>query len=115
VADRSAGEQYAGWQVFDCKDSYVHTAPVGSFQPNMLGVYDMAGNVFEWVTDCWNENYQNAPSNGMAWAGGDCSRHVLRGGSWFSRPEFVRATFRNSFPADYRSSSFGFRVARELP
>jgi formylglycine-generating enzyme required for sulfatase activity/tRNA A-37 threonylcarbamoyl transferase component Bud32 len=115
VADRSAGEQYTGWQVFDCKDSFVHTAPVGSFRPNKLGVYDMAGNVFEWVADCWNENYQKAPTNGVAWAGGDCSRHVLRGGSWFSRPEYLRATFRNSFPAEYRSSSFGFRVAREIP
>jgi formylglycine-generating enzyme required for sulfatase activity len=115
VADRTAAERYGGWQVFDCKDNFVHTAPAGAFEPNQLGVYDMAGNVFEWVADCWNENYQNAPTNGVAWADGDCSRRVLRGGSWFSRPEFLRATFRNSFPAAYRASSFGFRVARELP
>jgi formylglycine-generating enzyme required for sulfatase activity/predicted Ser/Thr protein kinase len=114
VADHTAAEHYAGWQVFDCTDHYVHTAPVGSFEPNKLGVYDLAGNVFEWVADCWNENYQNAPTNGLAWADGDCSRHVLRGGSWFSRPEYLRATYRNSFPADYRSSSFGFRIVREL-
>ncbi len=114
VADRSAAGQYRGWQVFECNDNNVHTAPAGAFEPNALGVFDMAGNVFEWVADCWNENYQNAPTSGAAWAQGDCTRHELKGGSWFSRPEYLRAAFRNSFAAGYRSSSFGFRVAREL-
>ena len=58
------------------------TAPVGSFSPNVWGLHDMHGNVWEWVQDCWNGSYSGAPSNGGAWQQGDCSRRVLRGGSW---------------------------------
>ena len=59
------------------------TAPVGSFGANAWGLYDMHGNVWEWVGDCWHENYRRAPSDGTAWtSGGDCSLRVLRGGSW---------------------------------
>lgn len=112
VADRSTGAIYPGWDIIDCRDNYVHTAPVGSFQANAFGIHDMIGNVFEWVTDCWNDSYVDAPSDGAAWVNGDCGYRVLRGGSWFTPPEYVRAAFRNRFDADYRSSSFGFRVAR---
>ena len=112
VADRSAGATYPGWEIFDCQDHFVHTAPVGSFQANAFGIHDMIGNVFEWVTDCWNDNYEKSPSDGAAWVNGDCGRRVLRGGSWFTPPEYARAAFRNRFDPDYRSSSFGFRVAR---
>ena len=90
----------------------MHTAPVGSFQANAFGLNDMIGNVFEWVTDCWNDGYEKAPLDGSAWEAGDCGRRVLRGGSWFTPPGYVRASFRNRFDPDYRSSSFGFRVAR---
>ena len=57
------------------------TLPVGSFVPNALGLYDTHGNVWEWVQDCWNTNYNGAPTNGTAWMTGDCSGDVLRGGS----------------------------------
>ena len=114
VADLDAAGQYPGWQVVNCSDNYVHTAPVGSYTANALGVFDLTGNVFEWVGDCWNDDYKAAPTDGSAWNGGDCRRRVLRGGSWFSRPQYLRAAFRNRFDADLRSSSFGFRVAREL-
>ncbi len=60
------------------------TLPVGSFAPNAFGLYDTYGNVWEWVQDCWNENYNNAPTNGSAWMSGDCSRALLRGGAWFN-------------------------------
>ena len=60
------------------------TAPVGSFKPNAFGLYDTAGNVWEWVQDCWNENYAGAPTDGSAWEEGDCSQRVLRGGAWFN-------------------------------
>ena len=112
VADRSTLATYPGWEIFDCRDDFVHTAPVGSFQANAFGLHDMIGNVFEWVTDCWNDNYEKAPLDGAAWENGDCSRCVLRGGSWFTPPGYVRTAFRNRFDPDYRSSSFGFRVAR---
>jgi formylglycine-generating enzyme required for sulfatase activity/predicted Ser/Thr protein kinase len=114
VADRTAEADYPGWQVFDCSDRYVHTAPVGSYRANAFGIHDMIGNVFEWVADCWNDNYADAPQDGRAWADGNCKQRVLRGGSWFTAPDYVRVSFRNRFDADYRSSSFGFRVARRL-
>lgn len=114
VADTSAEQRYAGWDVHGCDDGYVYTARVGSFQANEFGTYDMLGNVFEWVEDCWNGSYVGAPADGSAWIQGDCSRRVLRGGSWYSMPKYVRLAFRNRFDPDYRSASFGFRVAREV-
>src|SRR5262249_18175090 len=60
-------------------------APVGSFPPNKFGLYDMVGNVFEWVEDCWHANYTNAPKDGSPWlteSGGNCDTRVVRGGSW---------------------------------
>ena len=61
VADQTAAQQYPGWKVHPCSDGYVYTAPVGSFQANAFGLYDMLGNVFEWVQDCWNPDYRGAP------------------------------------------------------
>ena len=58
------------------------TAPVGFFGANAFGLYDMHGNVWEWAEECWHDSYWGAPSNGDAWLGGDCSQHVVRGGSW---------------------------------
>ncbi len=114
VADLSSEQHYTGWEVHNCWDEYVYTAPVGSFKPNNFGVYDMLGNVFEWVEDCWNDSYLGAPTEGSPWTEGDCEHRVLRGGSWFSMPRYVRPAFRNRFDPDYRSSSFGFRVASVL-
>lgn len=114
VADLTSEQHYNGWEVHRCVDGYVYTAPAGSFTPNGFGLYDMLGNVFEWVEDCWNDNYLWAPLDGSAWTEGDCRQRVLRGGSWFSMPKYLRFAFRNRFDADYRSSSFGFRVARVL-
>ncbi len=112
VADQSAEATYPGWNVFQCRDDHVHTAPVGSFKANALGIHDLTGNVFEWVADCWNEDYINAPRDGSPWLTGDCSQRVLRGGSWFTSPGYVRPSFRNRFASGYRSSSIGFRVSR---
>ena len=90
------------------------TAPVGSLSANAYGLHDVHGNVWEWVEDCWNEGYTGAPSNGSAWASGDCSRRVLRGGSWLLNPRFLRSAIRNRYPSGYRNVSVGFRVARTL-
>ena len=104
-----------GWVLAGCDDRVVRTAPVGSYAPNAFGVYDMAGNVWEWVTDCWHENYARAPRDGSAWRNGrDCGRRVLRGGSWGSPPAFLRSANRVRDDAGARSDEVGFRVARTL-
>ena len=94
-------------------------APVGSFGRNPFGLYDMLGNVWQWVNDCWNESYIGAPTDGSSWTSGDCSKRVLRGGSWSNVPVFVRSATRSRADAagrgfDY-SSYAGIRVARTLP
>ncbi len=90
------------------------TAPVGSFSPNAFGLYDMHGNVWEWVQDCWNGSYNGAPSDGSAWQVGDCSGRVLRGGSWINIPRSLRSAFRSWDTTGNRNNNFGFRVARTL-
>ena len=99
---------------YDCGDSYEYTAPVGSFSANPFGLYDVHGNVFEWVEDCWNDSYRGAPTDGSAWESGDCDRRVLRGGSWYYAPELLRSAFRFGSTSGYRISNAGFRVARTL-
>jgi formylglycine-generating enzyme required for sulfatase activity/TPR repeat protein len=90
------------------------TAVVGTYLPNAFGLYDMHGNVWEWVRDCWNENYDGAPTKGGVWANGDCSRRVLRGGSWNYEPREVRSAHRFGDTASIKDLSNGLRVAREL-
>ena len=91
------------------------TAPAGSFAANAWGLHDMHGNVWEWVEDCRNGSYAGAPRDGGAWVSGKCSLRVLRGGSWFDGPSFLRAAYRFRYSTGYRVSSvIGFRVARTL-
>jgi len=114
VADASAAREFPGWTVFTCDDGYVNTAPVGSFKSNAFGLNDMLGNVFQWTEDCWHTDYIGAPVDGRARTDGDCSQRELRGGSWFSTPAYVRANYRNHFAANYRTSSVGIRLVRDL-
>ena len=95
-------------------------ADVDALKPNPFGLYGILGNAWQWTADCWHPNYVGAPKNGSAWVtGGDCKKHVLRGGSWDNLPIFVRAATRSGGTADggeYDYSSLaGFRVARNLP
>jgi formylglycine-generating enzyme required for sulfatase activity len=114
VADQRAARRYPGWAVFPCDDGYVYTAPVGSFKANSFGLNDMLGNVFQWSDDCWHADYAGVPTDGSSRTYGDCSERELRGGSWFTTPEFVRASYRNHFGVNYRASSVGIRLIRDI-
>ena len=99
-----------------CNDGHAYTALVGSFAPNAWGLYDMLGNVWEWTADCGHGSYAYAgPTDGSVWEGGDCTRRMLRGGSWHDTPRYLRSDFRSVFDAGTRAYYFGFRVARTLP
>ncbi len=98
---------------------YSVLAPVNAFKPNPFGLYGMLGNVWEWTADCWHKDYVGAPHVAKVWAGGDCRKHVIRGGSWDNTPIFVRSAARaaglpDGGEQDY-SAYAGFRVARDLP
>ena len=93
------------------------TAPIGSFRPNPFGLYDTAGNVIEWIQDCWHDNYNGAPVDGSAWeqtGGGDCGRRGLRGGHWRVAQDFMRSSFRMWNRPTVRRRTPGFRLVREL-
>ena len=92
------------------------TAPVGSFKPNAFGLHDTAGNVWEWVEDCRHDEYKGAPTDGGAWleeSGGQCDQRVIRGGSWDSKPEYLRSATRLGTIADDRDNLIGFRLAQD--
>ena len=97
-----------------CDDGHSRTASVGSYGANAWGLHDMLGNVLEWTEDCWNGNYAGAPSDGSAWKSGNCSRHVLRGGSWGDGSRHIRSAYRIQGITGIRNDYLGFRVARTL-
>ena len=111
IADKAYASEFKQVNVADCKDGQVRWASVGSFSPNPFGVYDILGNVEEWVADCWRDNYRNAPSDQRARTG-DCTTHVLRGGAWDSSPREATVSYRSL--SDRGSSTRGVRVVREL-
>jgi formylglycine-generating enzyme required for sulfatase activity len=93
------------------------TAPVGSFPPNPFGLYDTAGNVWEWVEDCDHDDYTGAPTDGSAWkreGGGNCYLRVFRGGAWNYAAKGLRSSFRGRGDPGNRSASIGFRLVREI-
>jgi formylglycine-generating enzyme required for sulfatase activity len=94
-------------------DGQNQTAPVGSFAPNSFGLYEMAGNVWQWIEDCYH-NYEGVPTDDSAWTVGDCNLRVIRGGSWFENPQVVRSAYRDRLSTDIRGRNIGFRVGRTL-
>ena len=112
--DRSASRRNWVNAFPDYNDGYWGPAPVRSFEPNRFGIYDIAGNVSEWVEDCWHDNFQRAPTDGSAWVNPGCTRRVLRGASWASAPDQVRSAFRLNASSSTVNPRLGFRVARDL-
>jgi sulfatase modifying factor 1 len=107
--------EYWPKKTVDCSDGYALTSPVGVFEPNAFGIYDVAGNVWEWVADCGNENYEGAPSDGSAWLNEEaCTRHVLRGGALHEDPVHVRSAIRGIYKSEGRMSTDGFRIVRDI-
>jgi formylglycine-generating enzyme required for sulfatase activity len=120
-ACRAGGRhEYCGADIIDRVAWYTNnsggaTRAVAGKQANAWGLYDMSGNVWEWVADCWIDSYNGAPTQGNARASHECGLRVLRGGSWFFFPQTTRASYRDRNTADYRHLSVGFRLARTLP
>lgn len=131
IADESVRGIITHAPLAACNDGHTYTSPVGAFRPNAFGLYDMLGNVFEWLADCYQPRYDRAPTDGSvigAWACADPrlqGRRVDRGGSWYSRPIYVRVADRNldDHPRQIglrsnisnRAANVGFRLARSLP
>jgi formylglycine-generating enzyme required for sulfatase activity len=88
-------------------------APAGSYQPNPFGIFDMHGNLAEWVEDCWNPSHAGATGD-AAPRGGDCARRVVKGGAWYFEASYLRSAARMSYPNSKRLNIVGFRVARDV-
>lgn len=112
VADEALLLKHPGWQIERCNDGYPFTAPVGSFAPNAFGLYDLHGNVMEWVQDCWGpqlhaSDVRQSPLN--------CRSRVIRGGSWDLTASYMRSAYRGKAAETNRGSGTGIRLVRELP
>ena len=112
--DRSPSKRSWGHSFTNYHDGFWGPAPVRSFPANPFGLFDIDGNLSEWVDDCWHDNYVRAPRNSTAWINPGCARRVVRGGSWGSAPLQIRSAYRLGVTADTRSARVGFRVVREL-
>ncbi len=100
----------------DCGEKISHqTEPVGSFKPNPWGLYDVHGNLWEWVADCWYPSNADAPDDGSVRVAEKCRERVMRSGSWYYFSKNLRSSWRFKNDARVRSYGIGFRVARELP
>jgi formylglycine-generating enzyme required for sulfatase activity len=97
---------------FQCSDGYAYTSPVGSYRPNAFGLYDMIGNVWELLEDCWNPTHAGAPADGATRTDGDCNAHPSMGGSFGNAAFGSYAGVRHPRTSDYRGHSWGFRVVR---
>jgi formylglycine-generating enzyme required for sulfatase activity len=101
------------WNKSACNDGYDRTSPAGHYMPNAFGLYDMAGNAWHWIADCYHDSYKDAPADGSAWTTGKCrDDHVIRGGSWDTYPGSLRAARRSEL--FNLNDSIGIRLARTL-
>lgn len=97
-----------------CDDGFVYTSPVGTYKPNAFGLYDMLGNAWIWLADCWYDDYSDGPDNEEARTEQGCAERVMRGGSYISNYISLRASSRHKAEAERRFHNYGIRVARDL-
>jgi formylglycine-generating enzyme required for sulfatase activity len=95
-------------------DGYWGPAPVGRFDANAWGLHDLAGNVSEWVADCWHASYRRAPADGAPWFNPGCRSRVVRGGVWAGAPAQTRSAWRSPMDSDMTSARIGFRLVRGI-
>ena len=103
-------DEYAWYSKYISDETY----PVGQKKPNPWGLYDMHGNVYEWVHDEFHKTYNGAPSNAIPWIGDGESRRILRGGSWRTGGTYCRSATRKFFEAGYHDDIYGFRVVKVM-
>lgn len=108
-ADLTAKDRFTDWEVAACRDGALFTAPVGSYRPNGFGLYDMLGNVWQWVEDCAADR-----SAASGEAGETCPRRRMRGGSWHSHPRYLRSAVQRENEAEIGFAAYGFRVVRDF-
>ena len=122
------GKVWANYEGHGDRDFNRGPAPVGQFPANGFGLHDTAGNVWEWVQDCWHESYEgdSRPDDGAAWGKADdgpawgkadrriCNRHVIRGGSWLSWSDRLRSAYREYNGEGFWSDYVGFRLAQDV-
>ena len=109
----SIGKNKANCRNEDCGDQWNESAPVGSFSANDWGLHDMHGNVWEWVQDCWNDNYTGAPGDGSAWTIRDCNQRVIRSGSFRNPPVRLRSSNRHNRKSSHSYYDLGFRLVQD--
>ena len=113
--DQSVVRAFPRWKGANCDDGQTFLAPVGTYKPNKFGLYDMAGNAWEWTADCYARGYDSQPRDGSAYVVEGCPRRALKGGSWVYGLPDLRSAQRNGLPRpEQRGADIGFRVARDL-
>jgi formylglycine-generating enzyme required for sulfatase activity len=113
VADKTAKQKYSIWTIHNCTDGYVYTAPVGHFQPNAFGLFDMLGNVWEWTCSEYESKYSGKEKRCIkSKKRAKNSRLSLRGGDWFGMPRNVRSAIRLWWAPSVRYAFVGLRLVR---
>ena len=113
-ADATMHARFPTLSVMGCNDHALYTQPVRSYSANVFGLYDVAGNVWEWVEDCYESTLDAVPANGAAHEECVSVNRVARGGAWVNDPTLMRVAYRNGGVRTFRSSAFGFRAARSI-
>jgi formylglycine-generating enzyme required for sulfatase activity len=113
--DEAVVRLFPRWKGAHCDDGQPLLAPVASYKPNAFGLYDMAGNAWEWTADCYAPSYGVQPADGTAYVVDGCPRRALKGGSWVYGLADLRSAQRNGLPRpEQRGADIGFRIARDL-